>query len=34
MADAEVSEEIKKREAENKPKIEFVDGDGNVVPPQ
>ena len=32
MADAEVAAEIAKREAENKPKIEFVDGDGNVVP--
>ena len=32
MADDEVAAEIAKREAENKPKIEFVDGDGNVVP--
>jgi len=32
MADAEVAAEIAKREADNKPKIEFVDGDGNVVP--
>lgn len=31
MADEEVAAEIAKREAENKPKIEFVDGDGNVV---
>jgi hypothetical protein len=31
MADAEVAAEIAKREADNKPKIEFVDGDGNVV---
>jgi len=31
MADDEVAAEIAKREAENKPKIEFVDGDGNVV---
>lgn len=32
MADAEVAEEIKRREAENKPKVEFVDADGNTVP--
>lgn len=32
MADDEVAAEIAKREAENKPKIEFVDADGNVVP--
>jgi len=32
MADAEVSVEIAKREAENKPTIEFIDADGNVVP--
>ena len=34
MADAEVAVEIAKREAENKPKIEFVDAEGNVVPHQ
>lgn len=34
MADDEVSEEIKKREAENKPKMEFLDKDGNVVATQ
>ena len=32
MADDEVAAEIARREAENKPKVEFVDGDGNVVP--
>jgi hypothetical protein len=32
MADDEVAVEIAKREAENKPTIEFVDGDGKVVP--
>jgi Glu-tRNA(Gln) amidotransferase subunit E-like FAD-binding protein len=32
MADAEVSAEIAKRSAENPMQVEFVDGEGNVVP--